>query len=161
WETLRRLWAVTNPESTTYDAMQDPLTTGEVWIAWDHQARLKEALNDPADFVAVPAPSGPRGLGYMTVLVGLAIPKDAKNQAGAERLIDWLTRPSQQAAASASLGFFPVVQGVRGAGSQAAETRVDDIYRSSARGIDTGPPTGLGSETDAFTHVYQDTFTRI
>jgi multiple sugar transport system substrate-binding protein len=161
WQTLRRLWAVTSPESTTYNEMQDPLETGEVWIAWDHQARLRGALNDPTDFVALPAPSGPEGLGYMTVLVGLAIPQRAKNQAGAERLIDWLTRPNQQAAASASLGFFPVVQGAGVAGSQAAETRVDGLYRANLRGIQTGPPTGLGSQTDAFTEIYQDTFSRI
>jgi multiple sugar transport system substrate-binding protein len=161
WQTLRRLWAVTNPESTTYNKMLDPLETGEAWIAWDHQARLGEALRDPRDFVAVPAPSGPKGLGYMTVLVGLAIPRRAKNQAGAEQLIDWLTRPTQQAVASSSLGFFPVVQGVAVAGSQAAETRVDDLYRASTRGVETGPPTGLGSQTDAFTAIYQDTFSRI
>jgi multiple sugar transport system substrate-binding protein len=161
WQTLRRLWAVTNPESTTYNEMQDPLETGEVWIAWDHQARLKDALSDPTDFMAVPAPSGPKGLGYMTVLVGLAIPQRAKNQAGAERLIDWLTRPNQQAAASASLGFFPVVQGVGVAGAQAAETRVDGLYRTNVRGVETGPPTGLGSQTDAFTEIYQHTFSRI
>jgi multiple sugar transport system substrate-binding protein len=111
--------------------------------------------------VAVPAPSGPKALGYMTVLVGLAVPKRAKHQAGAERLIDWLTRPTQQAVASSSLGFFPVVHGVAVAGSQAAETRVDDLYRASTKGVESGPPTGLGSKTVAFTEIYQDTFSRI
>src|SRR5439155_2155727 len=55
WQTMRRLWAVTSPWSTTYVSMRDPLRTGEVWIAWDHQARLKDALADPAHFLAVPA----------------------------------------------------------------------------------------------------------
>src|SRR5439155_6527856 len=110
WQTMRRLWAVTSPWSTTYVSMRDPLRTGEVWIAWDHQARLKDALADPAHFLAVPAPSGPAGTGYLSVTVGLAIPKGARNADGARALIDWLTRPHQQATASATLGFFPVVQ---------------------------------------------------
>ena len=59
WQTMQRLWSVTNPWSTTYTSMQQPLETGEIWIAWDHQARLKDALADSARFLAVPAPSGP------------------------------------------------------------------------------------------------------
>jgi multiple sugar transport system substrate-binding protein len=38
---------------------------------------------------------------------------------------------------------------------------VDGLYRASTRGVETGPPTGLGSKTDAFTQIYQDTFSRI
>jgi multiple sugar transport system substrate-binding protein len=162
WQTLRRLWSVTNAWSRTYTNMQEPLLNGEVWIAWDHQARLHGPLQqDPSQFIAVPAPSGPRGLGYMTVLVGLAIPKGAQNVAGAEALIDWLTRPVQQAAASTSLSFFPVVAPLGLATPQAEEYAVDAMYRASRNGIETSPPTGLGSETDAFTEVYQDAFSRI
>jgi multiple sugar transport system substrate-binding protein len=162
WQTLRRLWSVTNPWSTTYTNMQEPLLNGEVWIAWDHQARLDSPLQqDPSQFIAVPAPSGPRGLGYMTVMVGLAIPKGAQNMAGAEALIDWLTLPVQQAAASTSLSFFPVVAPLGLAAPQAEEYAVDAMYRASRNGIEASPPTGLGSETDAFTEVYQDAFSRI
>jgi multiple sugar transport system substrate-binding protein len=161
WEKMRRLWSVVNQASTAYVNMQDPLETGEVWIAWDHQARLEGALADTSQFVAVPAPSGPKGLGYMTVLVGLAIPKGARNPAGAAALIDWLTRPTQQAVASARLSFFPVVKRVGLGGPQAAEFSVESTYRASTKGIETRPPAGLGSESDAFTAVYQDTFSRI
>ena len=28
--------------------MQEPLLTGEVWVAWDHTARLAEAFNQQA-----------------------------------------------------------------------------------------------------------------
>jgi multiple sugar transport system substrate-binding protein len=161
WQTLRRLWSVTNDWSTTYTNMQEPLQNGEVWIAWDHQARLGMALADDQHFLAVPAPTGPRGLGYMSAVVGLAIPKDAPNRKGAEALIDWLTRPRQQAAASASLSFSPVVQGVALSGAPGAESRVASIYQSDRTGVESVPPAGLGSRADDFTSVYQDTFARI
>jgi multiple sugar transport system substrate-binding protein len=166
WQTLRRLWSVTNEWSTTYKTMQEPLRTGEVWIAWDHQARLQSVLADSTHFKAVPAPSGPRGLGYMTALVGLAIPRGARHRAGAEALIDWLTRPAQQATAGASLGFLPTVQGVNLTGSAAsasltAEAGVEARYTSDRNAVAALPPVGLGSDTDKFTEVYQDTFRRI
>ena len=42
--------------------MQEPLLTGEVWVAFDHVARLADAFNQkPDDFVAFPAPAGPGG----------------------------------------------------------------------------------------------------
>ena len=141
--------------------MSTPLLTGEVWVAWDHQARLAAALADSGDFVAVPAPAGPQGQGYMTAEVELAIPKGAPNPAGARALIEWLTRPAQQAEAAANLGFFPVVQGVQLAGPQAPSLAVDNAYRSNRAAIETLPPVGLGSDTDAFTAVYQDAFDRI
>lgn len=161
WQTLQRLWSVTNPMSTTYTNMQDPLTTGEVWVAWDHEARLGPALADEQHFLAVPAPTGPRGLGYMSAVVGLAIPKGAPNRMGAEALIDWLTRPKQQAAAGANLHFSPVVQGVALSGSLSAESRVANAYTSDRHGVESVPPVGLGSSTDDFTTVYQETFARI
>jgi multiple sugar transport system substrate-binding protein len=161
WQTLQRLWSVTNPWSTTYTNMQGPLETGEVWIAWDHQARLKDALADSAHFLAVPAPSGPAGLGYMSATVGLAIPKGAHNPNGAGALIDWLTKPAQQATASANLGFSPVVQNVGLSGRAAAESRVAASYEADARGVQTVPPAGLGARSDDFTAAYQDTFRRI
>ncbi len=161
WQMLRRLWSVTNPLSTTYRTMQDPLTTGEVWIAWDHQARLGMTLADDKHYLAVPAPTGPAGLGYMSAVVGLAIPKEAPNHRGAEALIDWLTGPKRQAAASASLSFLPVVQGVALTGAPAGGSRVTSIYQSDRAGVESVPPAGLGKSADDFTGVYQDTFARI
>jgi len=160
WETMRRLWSVTNDQSVTYTSMDDPLATGEVWVAWDHQARLGKALADPQHFIAVPAPSGPEGLGYMSAVVGLAIPKHAPNRQGAEALIDWLTQPKQQAAAAFTLNFSPVVQGVPLSGPRAAESAVAGRYQTGRRSLETLLP-ALGSQADAFTSVYQDTFARI
>ncbi|MFL4992141.1 MAG: ABC transporter substrate-binding protein, partial [Microvirga sp.] len=97
WNALKDLWAVSNPNSTNYNFMQEPLLAGEVWIAWDHIARVKEALTlQPDQFVAFPAPAGPKGRGYMPVIAGLAIPKDAPNRAGAVAVIEHMTKPQTQ-----------------------------------------------------------------
>ena len=167
WQMLRKLWAVTNPQSTTYSQLQDPLQSGEVWFGWDHQARLKDALEKlPDQFITVPAPRGPKGLGYLSVVAGLAIPKTAPNKAGAEALIDYLTRSKQQISAGGALGFFPVVEGVKLTGGDVppflnAEAGVAAKYASSKNAVVALLPVGLGSQSDQFTLVYQDTFTRI
>ncbi len=167
WQMLKRLWAVTNPQSTTYSQLQDPLQSGDVLLGWDHQARLKDALEKlPGQFLTVPAPRGPKGLGYMSVVVGLAIPKTAPNQAGAEALIDYLTQPKNQVAAGAAIGFFPVVEGVRLTGSDVppylnAEAGVAARYAADKNAVVALLPVGLGTKSDQFTLAYQDTFTRI
>jgi multiple sugar transport system substrate-binding protein len=167
WQMLKRLWSVTNPQSTTYSQLQDPLLSGDVLLGWDHQARLQNALQQqPDQFIAVPAPRGPRGLGYMSVVVGLAIPRTAPNKAGAEALIDYLTRPRNQVAAGVAIGFFPVVEGVRMTGSDApayltAEAGVAARYAANKNAVVALLPVGLGSTSDRFTLVYQDSFTRI
>lgn len=161
WQTMRDLWAVTNPASTGWDSMAAPLENGDVWVAWDHQARLAGALADSDRFIAVPAPSGPAGRGYLSALVGLAIPKGAPNQRGAEALIEWLTRPRQQAAASSRLSFFPVVQGVTLSGAQAAELDAARQYQADPAGVEALLPAGLGRSTDDVTIVYLDAFRRI
>jgi multiple sugar transport system substrate-binding protein len=167
WQMLKRLWAVTNPQSTTYSNLQDPLQSGDVWFGWDHQARLRDALEKlPGQFVTVPAPKGPKGLGYMSVVVGLAIPKTAPNKAGAEALIDYLTSSKQQVAAGAALSFFPVVDGVKltGGGVPAylnAEAGVAEKYVANKSSVVALLPVGLGARSDQFTLAYQDTFTRI
>jgi multiple sugar transport system substrate-binding protein len=167
WQMMKRLWAVTNPQSTNYSAMQDPLQSGEVWVAWDHQARLKDALSNlPDQFQTAPAPSGPKGLAYMSAVVGLGIPKGAPNRAGAEALIDFLTRQTNQAKAAGVLSFFPVVDGVKISGSDApsylvAESTAAAKYTSSKKSIPALLPVGLGKLSDQFDKAYQDSFTRI
>jgi multiple sugar transport system substrate-binding protein len=85
------------------------LQSGEVWVAFDHVARLIEALNaDPENYVTFPAPSGPMGRGYMPVIVGLGVPNDAPNPEAAIALIDYLTQPETQAKVLRDLAFFPV-----------------------------------------------------
>ncbi len=61
------------------------MLTGEVWVAWDHTARLADAFNQqPDDFVAFPAPAGPAGRGFMPVVAGLGIPKTAPDMDGCQ-----------------------------------------------------------------------------
>ena len=88
WRYLRQLWRNVHPQSLSYSFMQDPLLTGEVMLAWEHVARLKTAMETrPQQFVAMPAPAGPRGRAYMPVLAGLAIPRSAPNPAAGKALI--------------------------------------------------------------------------
>jgi multiple sugar transport system substrate-binding protein len=97
WTEFATLWKTVTPNSTSYNFMQDPLLAGDVWIAFDHIARLLDALRQkPDDFVAFPAPAGPKGRGYMPVLAGLAVAKGAPDPTGAATLIDFLTRPETQ-----------------------------------------------------------------
>ena len=109
WTEFAALWKTVNPNSTNYNFMQEPLQTGDVWIAFDHVARVIDALTkQPDDFVTFPAPAGPKGRGWMPVLVGLGIPKGAPDVAGAKSLIDYLTQPAVQIKTAEVAGFFPV-----------------------------------------------------
>lgn len=168
WQTYKKLWAVTSAQSTNYAFMQEPLQSGEVWVAWDHQARLIDALNSsPDQFVVFPAPSGPKGLGYMSVVVGLAIPKGAPNAKGAEALIDYLTQPKNQVKAVNVVGFFSVLNdaaanstaGLKpGVGLEAAAAAKQT---GNKKGIPALLPVGLGAKDAEFNKAYTDTFTRI
>ena len=63
WNDYKALWATVNPNSTSYDFMQEPLMAGEVMVAWDHIARVKDALQAaPNDFVAWRRPPAPRAV---------------------------------------------------------------------------------------------------
>jgi multiple sugar transport system substrate-binding protein len=165
WQYMKSLWRYTHPQSLTYNFMQDPLLSGEVWVAWDHVARLVNALRTrPNEFVAFPAPKGPKGRGYMPVLAALAIPKTAPNPAGARQLIRWMTGVPVQARTLGSVGFFPVV-GSRlskqlGAGLLKMNAAVSKAQRSSDA-LKSLLPIGLGTEGNAFNKVYTDTFVRI
>ena len=165
WLYMKSLWRYLHPQSLSYNFMQDPLLSGEVWVAWDHVARLVNALRTrPDEFVAFPAPRGPKGRGYMPVLAGLAVPKTAPNAAGANQLIRWMLGVGTQAKTLGSVGFFPVV-GSRlskqlGAGllkmnaAVVKAQRTDDALKSLL-------PVGLGTEGGNFSKIYTDTFVRI
>jgi multiple sugar transport system substrate-binding protein len=165
WNTMKELWAVSSPNSTNYNFMQEPLLAGEVWVAWDHIARVKEALTaQPDQFVTFPAPAGPKGRGYMPVVAGLAIPKDAPNRAGAVAVIEHMTKPETQLATAAEVGFFPVVKadlppnlapGIKLLASAVAATQ------SSKDALVSLLPVGLGAKGGEFNKVYVDTFQRI
>lgn len=165
WTAFRETWAHVNPNSTNYNFMQEHLLGGEVWIAFDHVARLIDALRTaPDEYVAFPAPAGPKGRGYMPVVAGLAIAKGAPDRAGAAALIEHLTTPRTQLVTAAEVGFFPVVRaelpadlnpGVRlAAGAIAATQNARDA-------VVTLLPVGLGDKGGEFNKVYLDAFQRI
>lgn len=165
WLEFKGLWQHVNPQSTSYDFMQEPLLAGEVWIAWDHIARLRDALNQrPNDFVAFPAPIGPYGRGFMPVLAGLAIPKGSPNRAAAVAAIEYLTRPEVQITTLVQNGFFPVVQ-VRLPDNlpQGIRMSADAIARQSQGNVALPSllPVGLGARGGEYNKVFQDTFARI
>jgi multiple sugar transport system substrate-binding protein len=166
WKWMRRAWSESNPRSSTYAFMHTPLQSGEVWIAWDHVARLVEALKaGPAEFVAFPAPTGPRGLGYIIVPNGLAIPKSSPDPNGAKRLIRYLTEPSTTAVTLREVGFFPPTNDFNvptslGAGIRAEATAVKQ-QATSPRALVSLLPVGLKNKSRAYDDLFYTTFNAI
>ncbi len=165
WETFLDLWAVTSPASPNYNFMQEQLLTGEVWVAFDHTARLAEAFNErPEDFVAFPAPAGPTGRGFMPVLAGVAIPRTAPDQTVSMDLTEFLLEPNTQIATLRATNFFPVVD-VELPAQMPASVRASSAAIAAQSGSpDANPgllPVGLGDLGGQFNQVYVDTFQRI
>lgn len=166
WGTVKAMWSDSvNPRSTTYNFMQEPLLADEVWIGLDHTARLLDALNQkPDDFLALPAPSGPKGKGHMPVISGLAIPKGTPDRAGAVALIKHLTSPATQVVTLKEVGFYPIADVPMpadvAAGTKAAAAAIA-AQAKSADALASLLPQGLGSEGGAFNKVFSDTFQRI
>ncbi|MDP3960030.1 MAG: ABC transporter substrate-binding protein [Pseudorhodobacter sp.] len=165
WNVFKELWKYTNPASTGYGFMQEQLLTDEVWVAFDHVARIADAFNQrPDDFVAFPAPAGPKGRAFMPVLAGIAVPTTAPDQAQSLALIEYMLRPETQIATLRATNFFPVI---------ATEIPADmpPSVRASAAAIaamtgapDALPallPMGLGDKGGQFSQIYTDTFERI
>ncbi|HML22856.1 MAG TPA: ABC transporter substrate-binding protein [Aggregatilinea sp.] len=159
------LWPYVHPQSINYDFMQQPLLSGEVLVAFDHTARLRDAFEqEPDQFVAFPAPSGPAGLGYMPVVVGLGIPYTSPNPDGAEALIQYLSEPSTQGTVLANLGFFPVVAGAEISDLSAGMQKIADAVQSQATTETAIPallPVGLGERGGEINEIYRNAFTRI
>jgi multiple sugar transport system substrate-binding protein len=165
WAKLKELWQQVSPNSTSYDFMQEPLLAGEVLIAFDHIARLKDALAaKPNDFVTFPAPAGPKGRGYMPVVAGLAIPKGAPNRAGAVAVIEHLSKPETQLITAAEVGFFPVVKAELPATLAPGVKLLASAVGATSGARDAVPsllPIGLGAKGGEFNKVYMDAFQRI
>lgn len=165
WNYMRGLWDSVHPQSLAYEFMQDPLLSEEVLVSWEHVARLRAALiARPDDFVVVPSPTGPKGLAYMPVLAGLAIPRNAPNVAGAKALIRHLLSLSIQARTLSAVGFFPVVAGrlsKRISAGLRLESNAVKLQQTAPKALPSLLPIGLGTEGGNFNRVYRDTFTRI
>ena len=159
------LWPTIHPQSISYEFMQEPLLSGEVWVAFDHTARLIEAFNtEPENFVAFPAPSGPAGLGFMPVVVGLGIPSNAPNPEGGAALIDYLTQPETQGAILRELAFFPVVSGVDTADlpeGVALEAAAVEAQANADNAIPALLPVGVGERGNDVNQIYRNAFDRV
>ena len=165
WNTVKELWAVTNPSSTNYGFMQEPLITGEVWVAWDHIARLGNAFNEkPDDFVAFPSPAGPTGRGFMPVIAGLGVPATAANMEASNRLVAYMMQPDTQVKTLRATNFYPVVD-VTLPDDMPMSVRISGpAIAAQAGSADANPgllPIGLGPAGGEFNQVYRDTFERI
>jgi len=164
WTSFKTLWQYTNPASTTYDFMQEPLLTGDVWIAFDHIARLGEAFNQrPDDFVAFPAPAGPKGRAFMPVLAGIAVPSTAPDAAKAKELVAYMMQPAQQVATLIATNFFPTTDAPLPADLPDAARALGPAVTAMTSAPDALPallPIGLGDKGGLFNQVYVDTFER-
>jgi multiple sugar transport system substrate-binding protein len=166
WSEFAALWKHVNPRSTSYDFMQEPLLAEEVWVAFDHTARLMNALREkPDQFVAFPAPLGPKGRGFMPVIAGLSIPKGTPDRAASARLIEHLTSPEVQVLTLREVAFYPVVEVELPSGDLPEGVRMaGEAIRKQAQAADSLPsllPVGLGAKNGEFDKVYRDTFQRI
>jgi multiple sugar transport system substrate-binding protein len=162
WAQFASLWKRVNPNSTSYNFMQQPLLSGDVWIGWDHVARILDALRQkPDEFIAFPAPAGPKGRGYMPVLAGLAVLKGAPDMNGAMALIEYLTRPETQIVTARTVGFFPVVKAVLPSdfepGLKLAAAAIEKT-QSAKDALPVLLPIGLGERGSEFDRVFMDTF---
>jgi multiple sugar transport system substrate-binding protein len=165
WTMFQELWKYTNPASTNYGFMQEPLLSGDVWIAFDHIARLADAFNQrPDDFVAFPAPAGPKGRGFMPVLAGIAVPKGAPDMEASLRLASYMMQPQTQVATLLATNFYPVTDAKLPAELPASALALGPAVSAMTSSKDALPallPIGLGDLGGQFNQVYTDTFERI
>lgn len=164
WTYMKELWANMNPASTNYDNLQEPMARGEVLVGWDHVARLVNAPKDkPGDWVMLPSPTGPKGLGYMLVVAGFAVPKGADLDK-ASKVITALSQVQAQAETLRQNAFFPVVKGDPPADLPPAitlEAKAVSAQQDAANAIVALPPIGLGTRDGEVAQVYKDTFAQI
>jgi multiple sugar transport system substrate-binding protein len=165
WTEFKALWADVNPAATSYNFMQEPLLSGAVWVAWDHTARLQQALNEkPNDFVVFPVPAGPQGRGYMPVLAGLAVPKSSPSPDDAKALVAYMLKPETQIATLKATGFFPVTDVAIPADVPTSVKMSGPVVQAQVQAPDAVPsllPVGLGTANGRFNKIFQDSFQRI
>lgn len=165
WEMFRALWQASSPASTNFGFMQEQLLTEEVWVAFDHTARLAEAFNQrPDDFVAFPAPAGPAGRAFMPVIAGMAVPTTAPDPAQSAALISYMLRPETQVATLRATNFFPVVPVELPADMPPSVQAAGQAIATMTQSPDAMPallPIGLGDLGGQFNQVYIDAFERI
>ena len=165
WEDMQAMWRHVEPQSENYAFMQDPLLTEEVWVAFDHTARLRDVFEQrPDDFVALPAPTGPKGLGFIPVIIGASIPTNAPNPEGAQAMIKYLLQDDVQINILRELGFFPVVElDYPDSVSPGIQLEAEAVARQagSPNAIPALIPVGLDERGGEINQIYRHTFRRI
>jgi len=165
WEWLSNIWQYTDPQSVTYGTMSEPLLSGSVWLAWDHTARLIDALRQiPDELVTFPAPRGPQGLGFMPVVAGLGIPNTAPNADGARAVIEYLTRPEIQTLTLQEVAFFPAVEiELPEDLEQGIQAEADAVLgtTSSEDALPSVLPIGLGDQNGPYNTIFRNAFQSI
>ncbi len=165
WNKFKELWSYTNRSSTNFSFMQEQLLTDEVWVVFDHTARLADAFNQrPDDFVAFPAPAGPTGRGFMPVVVGIAVPTSAPDMDAAKKLITYMSQPEVQIETLRATNFFPVVDVELPDDMPASVKAAGTAVAAMSGSADANPgllPVGLGDLGGKFNAVYVDAFERI
>jgi len=165
WNAFKELWQYTHPGSTGFSFMQEQMLTDEVWVAFDHTARLADAFNQrPDDFIGFPAPAGPTGRGFMPVVVGVAIPNTAPDMEAAKSLLAYMTKPETQIETLRATSFFPVVD-VELPDDMPASVQLSGAAIAAMSGSDDANPgllpVGLGDLGGKFNAIYVDSFERI
>ncbi len=159
------LWPYVNPQSISYDFMNEPLLSGEVMVAFDHVARLKPAFDEAAeDFVAFPAPAGPAGRGYMPVVASLGVPFTSSDPEAAQEFIRFVLSPETQAATLRDLGFYPVIAGVDTSDlSEGLAKQAEAVAAQSASedAIVALLPAGLGARGGEINEIFRNAFNRV
>ncbi len=159
------LWPYVNPQSISYEFMNEPLLSGEVLVAFDHVARLKPAFDEqPENFIAFPAPAGPAGRGFMPVIAGLGIPFTTSDPEAAEAVIRFMLMPETQAQVLTELGFYPVIAGVDESSLPEGAARQAAAVAAQATAEDAIPsllPVGLGARGGEINQIFRNAFTRI
>lgn len=165
WNKFKELWSYTNPGSTNFSFMQEQLLTEEVWVVFDHAARLADAFNQrPDDFIGFPAPAGPTGRGFMPVVVGIGVPTSAPDMDGAKALVSYLSQPDVQVATLRATNFFPVVDVELPDDMPTSVKLAGSAIAAMSGSEDANPgllPVGLGDLGGKFNAVYVDAFERI
>lgn len=182
WKMMQRLWKQVDPHSLSYSHMGSPLASGQIWIAWDHSARLKEVQMQPDKFVVFPAPSGPFGRGFMAVIAGLAMSQTTSDPDSSKKLIDYLTSDETQSYMMKNVGFFPVTSekqiasekkitagnamtsGAKQTNFEPGLALIENAVALQANSKDSLPallPVGLGDRSSQFNLIYLKAFTKI
>lgn len=164
WKWMAELWKNCNPASTNYDYMQEPLASGEVLVAWDHVARLVGAPKaKPEDWIMVPAPIGPKGLGYLLIVAGMGVPKGG-DKATAAKVIKALSASAAQVELLRQNAFFPVAKAELPSdlpGPIKLEAQAIAKQASHPKAILALPPLGLGAKDGELSQVFKDMFREI